>query len=99
EDPWGETFDGNEKFAMSCDNSFAFAACDCTENVADGLVCGHNQPSGMGSLADSWSVPLLSMRRMLLATKPGLMSVTLTPERASSGVMALARARTANLLM
>src|ERR1700740_3451427 len=36
---------------------------------------------------------------MSLATNPGLISVTFTPESRSSGVIAFASARTANLLM
>src|SRR5947209_3364457 len=53
----------------------------------------------MGSAAPAWSVPSLPTRRMSLATNPGLINVTVTPVGRSSGVMASASARNANLLI
>jgi len=41
----------------------------------------------------------LSVRRMSLVTNPGLINVTVTPASDSSGVMASASARNANLLI
>ena len=43
--------------------------------------------AGIGSGASAWKRPELSTLRILLSTNPGLTSVTLTPARASSGVM------------